>query len=99
MALDYLTIPGKFLNSRKHFLTVYYVLATSIDVERTFSQGRLLLSHIRNQLSVQSTRALLLLGVWSEMGYVKDTDIKAVTVLPEVGSDDEEDLPDSWDAI
>lgn len=33
------------------------------------------------------------------MGYVKDKDIKAVTVLPEVDSDDEEDLPDNWDAI
>jgi hypothetical protein len=72
--------------------------ATSVDVERTFSQGRLLLSHIRNRLSVQSTRALLCLGVWSLMGYVKDKDLKAATVLPEVGSD-EEDLAHDWDSI
>ena len=31
------------------------------------------------------------------MGYVKDADLKVVTVLPEVGSDDE--LPLDWDAI
>jgi hypothetical protein len=74
-------------------------LATSVDVERTFSQGRLLLSHVRNRLSVQSTRALLCLGVWSLMGYVKDMDVKAATVLPEVGEDDEYDLPYDWDAI
>jgi hypothetical protein len=34
------------------------------------------------------------------MGYVKDKDLKAATVLPEVGSDDlEEDLAYDWDAI
>jgi hypothetical protein len=71
--------------------------ATSVDVERTFSQGRLLLSHVCNRLSVQSTRALLCLGVWSLMGYVKDKDIKSATVLPEI--DEEEDLPEDWDAI
>ena len=34
------------------------------------------------------------------MGYVKDIDVKAATVLPEVDSDDSEDeLDDNWDAI
>jgi hypothetical protein len=33
------------------------------------------------------------------MGYVKDQDIKAATVLPEVGLDEAEDLPEDWDAI
>jgi len=33
------------------------------------------------------------------MGYVKDKDLKAATVLPEVGSDEEDDLADNWDAI
>ena len=50
------------------------------------------MSHVRNRLSVQSTRALLCLGVWSEMGYVRTEDIKAATVLPEVGLDEVEDL-------
>jgi hAT family C-terminal dimerisation region len=101
MALDYLSIPGTFSNPNVlKLLNHQCILATSVDVERTFSQGRLLLSHIRNRLSVQSTRALLCLGIWSEMGYVKDKDVKAATVLPEVGSDEEEDdLGDDWDAI
>ena len=102
MALDYLSIPGVFSNPNTGgFLQVNHelILATSVDVERTFSQGRLLLSHIRNRLSVQSTCALLCLGIWSEMGYVKDKDVKAATVLPEVGSDEEDDLVDDWDAI
>jgi hypothetical protein len=33
------------------------------------------------------------------MGYVKDKDVKAAAVLPEVGSDEEEVLSDDWDAI
>lgn len=42
-------------------------------------------------------QALLCLGVWSLMGYVKDKDIRLFTVLPEV--DKEEDLVEDWDAI
>lgn len=79
----------------------HYFSATSVDVERTFSQGQLLLSHIRNRLSVQSTRALLCLRVWSKMGYVKDKDLKAVTVLPEsvAANSDGEELAEDWDTI
>ena len=33
------------------------------------------------------------------MGYVKNGDIKAVTVLPEVVTDEVEDLPEDWDSI
>lgn len=72
--------------------------ATSVDVERTFSQGRLVLSHVRSRLSVQSTRALLCLGVWSLMGYVKDSDIEAAAILPEVDGE-EEALANDWDDI
>ena len=41
--------------------TTFTLIATSIDVERLFSRGRLLLPHTRNGLSSRSTRALLLL--------------------------------------
>lgn len=71
-----------------------------MDVERVFSQGRLLLSHIRSRLSVQSTRALMCLGVWSLLGYVRDSDVKAVVVLPEFQADEEEgELNVGWDRI
>jgi hypothetical protein len=50
-----------------------------VDVERIFSKGRLILSHIRNRLSADSTRQLMCLGAWSRMGYIKDRDIRAVT--------------------
>ena len=38
------------------------------------------------------------LGNWSKLGYVKDRDVLAVTMLPDVEGDEEE-LPDGWDAI
>jgi hypothetical protein len=37
-------------------------------------------------------------GAWSLMGYVKDIDVKAVAVLPEVDGDEEE-LEENWDMI
>ena len=33
------------------------------------------------------------------MSYVKDKDVKAATMLPEVDSDEEDILSDDWDAI
>ena len=74
------------------------ILATSVDVERIFSQGRILLSHIRSRLTVQSTRALMCLGIWSVKGFVKDCDIIAAAVLPDVIGE-EEDPELDWDAI
>ena len=101
MALDYLTIPGTLSSIHYFYFTIFayhLVSATSVDVERTFSQGRLILSHVRSRLSVQSTRALLCLGVWSSMGYVKDSDILPAAVLPEVVGE-EDDLDIDWDAM
>lgn len=102
MALDYLTIPGELICY--YYLIKFLLLsqlATSVEVERVFSQGRLLLSHIRSRLSVQSTRALMCLGVWSKLGFVTDSDLKAVVVaLPELhGDDDEYKLDIDWDRI
>ena len=59
-----------------------------------------MLSHVHNQLSVQLTRALICLGAWSLKGYVKDCDVKAVTVLPDLKEGEEEEpLDDNWDLI
>ena len=57
-----------------------------------YLQPGLTASHICSWLSVQSTHALLCLGIWTEMGYMKDKDVKAATVLPEVDLDDENEL-------
>jgi len=58
-------------------------------VEHVFSHGHILLSHICNCLSVQTTCALLCLGVWSLLGHIKDLDVNAVAVLPDVPEGDE----------
>ena len=75
-----------------------FALATSTDVERVFSKGRLFLSHVRNRLSVQSTRALMCLGAWSRLGYIKDEDVNMVTADADV-IDQEDELDKDWDRI
>lgn len=59
-------------------------LATSVDVERLFSQGRLLLPYVRNGLSAQSVRALLCLGDWARLDLISDEDVLHVTAEKEV---------------
>jgi hypothetical protein len=40
------------------------------------------------------------LGVWSHLGYVKDSDVKAVTILPDLEDGEEEgELTTNWDMI
>ena len=41
------------------------------------------------------------LGVWSRLGFITDSDVKAaVIVLPELNDDDEEtELDINWDSI
>ena len=73
-------------------------IATSVDVEHVFSKGRLVLSHVRNGLSVQSTRASICLGAWSKMGFMKDDDVMEAAKLPALnGSKDK--LDNDWDYI
>lgn len=69
-------------------------LATSVDVERVFSKGRLLLPHVRNRLSVNTIRALLCLGDWSKKGYIHEADIKAAAKLPDIRDGDEQEDSD-----
>ncbi|EIW58950.1 uncharacterized protein TRAVEDRAFT_92706, partial [Trametes versicolor FP-101664 SS1] len=61
--------------------------ATSVDVERTFSRGRRLLSHVQSRLSAQTTRAVLCLGDWVRLDLVKAEDIRSISRLAEVKSD------------
>jgi hypothetical protein len=78
----------------------HWMVATSVDVERVFSQGRLILSHVRNRLSAESTRALMCLGVWSRLGYVHDSDVKAVAIQADLkDGEDEPELEENWAKI
>jgi hypothetical protein len=72
--------------------------ATSVDVERIFSHGRLVLSHVRSRLSVQSTRALICVGAWSRLGLVKTEDVFSAAMLADI-KEDAEMLGSDWDAL
>lgn len=100
MAIDYLTIPGK-----QHPLSLILqcthlidTVATSVDVERLFSKGRLVLSHVRNRLSAESTRASLCVGSWSRLGLVRNQDVLAEALKDDVEGP-EPALAPGWDAI
>jgi hypothetical protein len=103
-AWPWITLPSQVSVRKVHLmylLTFFlYEIATSVAVEPVFSQGRIILSHLRRRLSVQSTRSLMCVGIWSLLGYVKDSDIKAVVMLPEIPANMKEDtLVAGWDAI
>ena len=73
-------------------------IATLVDVERIFSKGRLILSHVQNGLLVQSMRTLMCLNAWSTMGLVKDKDVMEAARLPNVnGNEAELDSDSDWD--
>jgi hypothetical protein len=80
---------------------VYCLSATSVDAERTFSKGRIVLSHLRNGLSVQSTRAVLCLGEWCKLGLMEDGDVRKAVKSPETIEELEEEaeLAEGWDRI
>ena len=73
-------------------------LALSVAVERVFSKGQLLMSHIRNRLSAQSTGTLLCLGAWSKADFIKSMDLSAVATLPDA-KDNESWSDDDWKVI
>jgi hypothetical protein len=98
MAWDYLSIPGMCTTIPESTLTLIFCpLATTVDVERVFSHGRLVLPHVRNRLGVESTCTLLCVGLWSSLGLVKDGHMKMSLCGDDV--DEEDDLPEDWDAI
>lgn len=74
-------------------------IAASVGVERTFSKGRLVLSHLRNRLESESTRALMCLSEWSMLDMVDTKDFSSTARLPEVQKDEVVELPKEWDAI
>jgi hypothetical protein len=63
MAIDYLTIPSMW-----HYFLIpcklTLAIATSVDVECLFSHRCLILSHIRNHLSVQSTHTVKVIVIF-----------------------------------
>lgn len=84
-------------NLSRMALDYLLILATSTDVERVFSHGRVLLTHTHNRLSAQMLRALMCLGEWSLMGLINDSDICAVAKLPDIEVEVRAEVEDGWE--
>jgi hypothetical protein len=98
MALDYLSIPGKQFLCKSYSIN-FSSLATSVDVERVFSEARILMPHTRNPLSAVTVRSLTCLGSWSRLGMVEQVDALSVTEKnKDVKGKDKGPVGD-WDAI
>ena len=99
MARCYLTIPRKF-DASQHRSASYILnthVATSIGVERLFSKGRIIVTHLRNGLSAASIRALMCLNNWAPLGLVHNSDVLAVTMEdPSKDPEADEDLEELW---
>ncbi len=81
-----------------YILTRLSLTATTVDVERMFSKGRILLPHVRNRLTGQSVRAILCLSEWARIGLVKDKDIHEATEKAEVkGPETSDEVSLGWD--
>ena len=46
-----------------------------MDVERSFSRGRILITHLRNRLRAPSICALMCFGDWCRVGVVSDSEL------------------------
>lgn len=100
MALDYLTIPGMYMRTRSFYIAKLFYLATSVDVERVFSKGRLNLTYLRNRMSVQTFRALMCLDEWLKNNFITEKAMRAILKgEPEVDEETEEDVCEGWDKI
>lgn len=48
-------------------ILMLYFVASTVAVERSFSRGRILISHLRNRLRSDTIRALMCFGDWSRL--------------------------------
>ena len=69
--------------------------ASSVGVERSFSRGRILISHLRNRLRAETIRALMCFSDWSREDLFSNEELINF-LLAEVndGDDDEIELVD-----
>jgi hypothetical protein len=64
MALDYLTAPGAYSHLCSMLLHTNPCIATSVDVERAFSAGRLTINHLQHNMSSETFEAKMAVGSW-----------------------------------
>ena len=71
----------------------------SVNIEQLFSCSHLILSHVWNWLSAQTTCMVLCVGSWSLLNLVKAKDAQKVAALEEINGEDDVQLEDRWDHI
>ena len=98
MARDYHTVPGMFYHFYFDNCADQYLSASTVAVECIFSKCYLIITHICNCLSAQSTWALMCLRAWSSAEYVFPTDLTYTASLPEPKEDDIWS-DDNWEVI
>jgi hAT family C-terminal dimerisation region len=73
---------------------------TSVEVERVFSRGRILLSHLRNRMSPQTTRKMMCLNSWFKVNIIKTDDaLSAIRQAPDVVEDSDDEIGGGWDGV
>lgn len=63
--------------------------ASTVSVERSFSRGRILISHLRNRLRSNTIQALMCFGDWSRLDLF--TPAELLEMLKESDKDDDDD--------
>jgi hypothetical protein len=68
MALDYLSVPGSFFGISFTQSLILYFMATSVDPECLFSFSGGTITKLQNQLSNESARSVVMVGLWGKVG-------------------------------
>lgn len=66
-----------------------------MPVERSFSRGRILISHLRNRLRGNTIQALMCFGDWSRQDYISNSELE--TYLLDRGNEGAIELIDDDD--
>ena len=59
-------------------LISYSYLASTVSVERSFSRGQILISHLRNRLRSNTIHALMCFGDWSRLDLFTPPELEAM---------------------
>ncbi|KAI6010338.1 hypothetical protein EDC04DRAFT_2905925 [Pisolithus marmoratus] len=72
---------------------------SEIDIEEVALDDENDLTNTNVFDNLPTTHALLCLGMWSELGLVKDNNVSKVSQLQDIEGDKEPELEDGWDHI
>ncbi|KIY62425.1 hATC-domain-containing protein [Cylindrobasidium torrendii FP15055 ss-10] len=77
-------------NLARMAIDFHTIPASSVAVERNFSRGRILITHLRNRLRAKTVQALMCLGDWLRQHVITMADVVHFLEHP----DDADAMPD-----